>query len=361
MTLAIEEGKKGAGFVSPNPQVGCVILDRGGALLSVGFHARLGEAHAEVNALKAIQDPRSLEGATVYVTLEPCAHEGRTPSCAKNLAKLPIASVVFGLIDPNPLVAGQGAEILRAAGKEVEQFAELQEELEELSEIFFVNQKYDRPFVALKVASSLDGKIALADGSSQWITGESSREHVHHLRGCYDAVLAGAGTILKDDPRLNSRDPMFSKKNQKVVVLDPEGSCVSRLRDSKLLQVRDPYQVILITKPGIQVQVPVNHVEMTLNYELGGEGRFPLSEVLACLQSENIYSIFVEGGASTYASFLNAKLVDRLYVFIAPKIIGEGLSWTSNLAASKSIQDSISRVQVRRFNQDTLFTGRIFN
>jgi diaminohydroxyphosphoribosylaminopyrimidine deaminase/5-amino-6-(5-phosphoribosylamino)uracil reductase len=183
MKLAIEEAARGAGFVAPNPLVGCVILSRDGALIGRGHHERIGEGHAEVRALESVADVSQLNAAQVFVTLEPCAHQGRTPSCAEALAKLPIASVTYGLEDPNPLVAGKGAEILRAAGKTVQIFGGLKTELEEACEIFLMNMREKRAFVALKAAASLDGKIALPDGSSQWITGEESRAHVQSLRG----------------------------------------------------------------------------------------------------------------------------------------------------------------------------------
>lgn len=354
MQLAIEEGKKGVGFVSPNPMVGCVILSAQGALIGKGHHARVGEAHAEVNALNSVAEPSLLRGAHVYVTLEPCAHQGRTPSCAHALAQLPIASVVYGLIDPNPRVAGSGASVLRAAGKHTELFEGLRAELDELCEIFMTNVRKDRPFVALKVAASRDGMIARPGGIPQWITGEKSREHVQFLRGCYDAVVVGAGTFLIDNPRLNSRDLRFSQKRQRVVLLDPRGRCQSKLADSKLLKVRPPEDVVVVTGPGVTVSAPgVKHIDLDLD-----QGRIPLRALLHRLHQLDINSLLVEGGAETYAGFMREKLVDRVYVYVAPIDLPGGLSWSSELPISTFTQPgSLEHWRSARYGEDMLFTG----
>jgi diaminohydroxyphosphoribosylaminopyrimidine deaminase/5-amino-6-(5-phosphoribosylamino)uracil reductase len=355
MALAIEEGRKGAGFVSPNPLVGCVILSRDFELLGKGHHARHGEAHAEINALNSVADKAHLEGAHVYVTLEPCAHEGRTGSCARHLATLPIASVVYGLEDPNPLVSGRGVEILRQAGITVEWFRDFQPELEELAEHFLLNQRLRRPFVALKVASSLDGLVALGDGSSQWITGEAARSHVQYLRGCYDAVVTGRGTLEKDNPRMNSRDQRFHSKRQRLVVLDPEGRV--RFDGLRLLEVRSRGDIYWVTapeasgegNPGIaQLKIPLR------------EGHFDISVLLSELMSAGLHSIFVEAGPFTASSFLAAGKVDRLFAFLAPKLVGRGLSWTSGLEIPSLEQAlRLHSTRAQTFGEDLLVTGRL--
>lgn len=355
MALAIEQGRRGAGFVSPNPLVGCVILDREGRILSRGHHAKLGGPHAEAHALNEIEDPNRLDGAHVFVTLEPCAHEGRTPSCAKALAKLPIASVTYGLKDPNPLVSGQGAEILRAAGKRVEVFPGLQNELRELAEIFLTNMTAKRPFVAVKVASSLDGRIALRDGTSQWITGEDARARVQYLRGCYDAVLTGVGTFLRDNPRLNSRHPAFASKRQQIVLLDPTGRSFSTLKKSALLEVRAPEDIVIVTGPLGQSPPIGRHIEIP-----DADGAFDMPALLEALRGEGLHSLFVEAGAYTVASFLRARFADRLYLFMASKIMGEGLSWTSGLTlASLDHAIPLGYTRVENFGADFLLTGRL--
>ncbi len=355
MQLAIAEAKKGAGFVSPNPLVGCVILDSNRQFLASGYHARIGEAHAEVHALSQIQDMEKLKGAHLYVTLEPCAHVGRTPSCAKTLAQLPIESVTYGLKDPNPLVSGKGAEILRAAGIRTDLFVGLETELEELCEIFLLNMRKRRPFVALKVASTLDGKVAMTDGTSQWITGTSARTHVQTLRGIYDAVLVGAGTCLRDNPRLNSRDPRFLTSPQRLVILDPKGQTVEKLQESALYSVRQPENIFLVTGPSVVVDAPVRHFSMP-----APGGHFAIEAVLGRLYDEGMRSIFIEGGPYTYGSFLSQQLIDRVYLFLAPRILGEGLSWPQNFE-SKSLDVALGLENLRTelFGDDLLVTGRV--
>jgi diaminohydroxyphosphoribosylaminopyrimidine deaminase/5-amino-6-(5-phosphoribosylamino)uracil reductase len=327
MALAIEEGKKGAGFVSPNPLVGCVILDSRGQLLASGFHAQLGGNHAEAAAVKKISGNANLAGAQVFVTLEPCAHHGRTPPCAEMLAKLPIASVTYGLEDPNSQVSGKGAQILRDAGKKVELFPELKIELEELAEIFLVNQRLRRPFVAVKTAASLDGKIALEDGSSQWITGPEARESGSELRGHYDAVLTGAGTVVKDNPRMNSRAEMFANKPQKLVILDPQGQTVDQLAHLNVAKARASDDIFVVVKPGLNKK-PATARLLEVKMDDGG---FDLKALLQTLQDSGIHSLFVEAGGFTTGKFLQSGLMDRLYLYLAPKILGEGASWTSGL------------------------------
>lgn len=353
MLLAIEEGKKGAGFVSPNPLVGCVILDREHRLLAKGYHARLGDLHAETHALKQVDDPSRLEGAHVFVTLEPCAHEGRQPSCAKHLSKLPLASVTYGLRDPNPLVMGKGADILRTAGLAVHEFGELKPELEELAEIFLLNQRRKRPFVAMKVATSLDGKTALPDGQSQWITGPTARSRVQFLRGSHDAVLTGAGTVLRDRPRLNSRDPRFTQKRQRLVILDAEGQLGHQLAGLPLMEVRRAEDVLLLTGRRIVTGLPIEQVELALK-----EGEFDFQQVMVELRQRDIHSVFLEAGERTLSAFLKARLADRLYVFLAPKLLGQGLGWTSGLRLAGLDQAvELTHSRMESIGSDWLFSG----
>ncbi len=305
MRLAMKEALKGAPFVSPNPRVGCVILGSKGELLSTGYHKKFGEAHAEVEALKSLTFDQ-LKGAHVIVTLEPCAHEGKTPSCAQALARLPIKKVTFGLVDPNPLVAGQGAQILRAAGIEAEEYqGDLKVGLEETCEEFLWNQRYQKVFVALKVAQSLDGKIALANGESKWITGHESRQKVHELRAQYDAILVGKNTILIDNPSLNIRQPGIQKEN-KVVILDRSGEILKIKDQLKIFQVHKPENVIVSSCPDLET-------------------------VLKEIYHLGIRSILVEGGGQIYSSFISQGLVQRLHLFTAPIILGQGIGWTDKI------------------------------
>jgi len=252
MRIAILEGARGAPFVSPNPQVGCVILDSESRFLSSGYHEVYGGPHAEVNALRGLTEDE-LQGAHVVVTLEPCAHQGKTPSCAIELTKHKIAKVTYGLKDPNPVVSGKGAEILKNAHIQVNEYLaqetifqkEIKKDLEELAEIFLCNQIQKKPFVAVKLASSLDGQIALKNGQSQWITGEKSRLYNHYLRACYDALLVGGRTIQLDNPSLNVRYPGLKKQNR-VIVLDPKAAVLNRLEDFELAKIHKKENLLFV-------------------------------------------------------------------------------------------------------------------
>jgi len=354
MRIAIEQAARGAGFVSPNPLVGCAILDRHGELIGQGYHERVGLAHAEVNAVNSVRDPARLDGAHVFVTLEPCAHHGRTPPCAEFLAKLPIAAVTYGLEDPNPRVAGQGAAILRASGKTVAAFEGLQDELEDLAEAFLLNMRSGRPFVAVKVAASLDGRIALAGGASRWITGPPARAHVHHLRGCYDVVLTGAGTILKDDPRLDARVPRFASRPNRLVILDQRGELAGPGGQMAFVAGRSPDQIWLVT----QAKVAVPWARNLVIPVAGGD--FVLADLLSALWTEGLRSVFVEAGSRTVSSFLAAGLVDRLFVFLAPKLLGAGMGWTDGLKIPDMTSVPVAkRYGIQRVGEDLLISARL--
>ncbi|WP_374075894.1 bifunctional diaminohydroxyphosphoribosylaminopyrimidine deaminase/5-amino-6-(5-phosphoribosylamino)uracil reductase RibD [Bdellovibrio bacteriovorus] len=373
MKLAISEAYKGATRVSPNPLVGAVVLDSQGGFLSCGYHEFYGGPHAEVNALKNLSN-EELKDAHVFVTLEPCAHEGKTPSCAKMMAKLPLKKVTFGLIDPNPLVAGQGADILRQAGIEAEVFStpntseahDIKIRLEEVCEAFLWNFREKKVFVALKMASSLDGQVALRSGESQWITGPESREYVHYLRACYDAILVGKGTIDFDNPSLNIRHPEIDKKN-KVVVVDGEGELLHRFSDLKLSQVHAATDLFWCVAADLKEQVekalatmPLAPQIVYIKTNVGGD--LDLEDLLAQLYSKGIRSIMVEGGAFTASSFVNYHLVNRLYMFQAPIIMGSGgsRSWTETVRIS-AMKDKIhvNNPRYLTFGNDFMITGTL--
>lgn len=327
MKIAIQEAHLGAPFVSPNPKVGCVILDRDGKLLSKGYHKKYGGDHAEVEALKGLSN-QELQGAHVIVTLEPCAHEGQTPSCAKKLATLPIAKVTYGLVDPNPLVAGQGAQILETAGIEVLEYeGELKAELEEVCEEFLWNFRRKEVFVALKVAQTLDGKIALKNGESQWITGPESRQKVHELRAQYDAVLVGKNTVYKDNPSLNIRHPRIQKEN-KIVILDREASVVTRASSLKIFELHRPENIFVVVAKGTQVESDrARIVEAT-----------DLQEALRTLYKLGLRSLMVEGGGQVFSQFLHLSCVQRMHIFTAPIVVGQGIGWNTEMSLSSMEQ-----------------------
>lgn len=353
--MAISEAQKGLGFVSPNPPVGAIILDADGFLISSGYHKKFGGDHAEIEALKGLSDD-VLEGAQLYVTLEPCSHQGKTPPCAPRLAQKPFQKIVYGLQDPNPLVNGKGVQILKEAGKTVEQLSEVQDDLQDLAEIFLKNIQFKKPFVALKVATSLDGQMGLKTGESQWITNEKSREYAHYLRGVYDAVVIGRRTFLIDDPSLNVRHPQFTKKPNKVVVIDPDGGLAERLPQSKLFKTHDPKDIFHVVKKGVVQKSAVTLVETTYTDPSG----FDLDQLLGQLFAMGISSLLLEGGSFVYQSFLTQNKVDRIYQFQAPIILGSqtGLSWTQGFGVKTMAEKmKIARVKTQFFGTDILITG----
>lgn len=361
MKMAIDEAQKGWGHVKSNPLVGCVILDKENHLIASGYHPAYGKEHAEINAINMIKDKNLLDGATVYVTLEPCAHQGKTPSCAQTLSKLPLSKLVYGLVDPNPLVKGKGLAILEKAGIHTEKQEGLDEELEELSEIFLWNMRKKLPFVALKVATSLDGFIALSSGESRWITNEEARGYGHFLRAQYDAILVGSQTFLLDDPSLNVRHKSFPNHRNKVIILDSEGKSLEALTESKILDVHNPEDVFVVlpsSLEGLKSKLKVN----VLFGSISEDGGFVLSQLLRNLYEKGITSIYVEGGAKTYSSFLRSGDVQRVYQFIAPCILGakNTISWTKDLGIEEMAQKkSLKRVRHLSLGDNIFLTGQL--
>jgi diaminohydroxyphosphoribosylaminopyrimidine deaminase/5-amino-6-(5-phosphoribosylamino)uracil reductase len=318
MAQALRLAHEAIGLSDPNPRVGCVIAGEGWQ--AQGFTQRAGEAHAEVMALRAAQeaghDPR---GATAYVTLEPCAHHGRTPPCCDALVAAGLARVVVAVGDPNPLVAGQGIARLRAAGIRVDEGL-MAAQARELNIGFFSRQVRQRPWVRMKIAASLDGRTALENGVSQWITGEAARADGHAWRKRAGAVLTGMGTLLEDDPRLDVRLVPTAKQPLRVVV------------DSRL---ETPLGARLLAPPGevlIYGAVPHAEREAALRgagadiafYPESGRGKVDLPAMLADLAARGVNELHVEAGHKLNASLLKTGLVDELLVYLAPKLIGLG-------------------------------------
>lgn len=365
MNLAIQEAQKGLGWVSPNPAVGCVILDNKNCLLSKGYHKRYGGPHAEINALNGLSRD-SLTGARVFVTLEPCAHHGKTPPCAEALAGLPLQEVLFGIIDPNPLVQGKGADYIRSAGIKVTHFNHDPEALEKSCEHFLKNIRAKEPFVSLKIASSLDGKIALHNGLSQWITGEPARQTAHFLRATHDAILIGVSTFLIDDPSLSIRHPDFPDKPYRVLVLDPKGRGLEKLANSKLLNSHSPQQITWITGETTSTKVlsEIGIQSLQIPY-CDGADSLDLKILTKELWKIGVRSLLVEGGGVTLSAFIEQKIADRLYLFIAPLIIGEknGIGWSSNISAISKLTESISLSALNSYQEgkDLLLTARFLS
>lgn len=316
MSRCLQLARKGAGYVSPNPMVGSVLVVDN-RIVGEGFHQRFGGPHAEVNAIACVDGEALLPRSTLYVNLEPCSHHGKTPPCSDLIIQKKIPRVVVACRDPHKKVAGKGIAKLRKAGVEVIEGI-LEKEALKLNEAFVKSHVKNMPFVALKLAQTLDGKIATVTGRSKWITGKEARRHVHSLRSCYDAVLTGSATVLADDPRLTVRHTMG--RNPLRVVLDrtlqlPHTAKIFNGDAPTLLFTSvgssDTMKLDLLQKNGVEV-VHINEKRNGLDLE----------EVLSVLYAKGILSVFVEAGSRLSASLLRSMLVDKVYIYIAPKLFG---------------------------------------
>jgi len=298
------------GFTSPNPMVGAVVV-KNNKIIGQGYHRKAGLPHAEVIALN--KAGRMAYGATLYVNLEPCCHWGRTPPCVDRIIAAGIKRVVISVKDPNPLVNGRSIRKLKAAGIKVD-VGLMKEEGARINEVFFKAIKTQLPFVALKFAQSLDGKITYRGKDSKWITSGAARHRARLLRSFYDAVVVGVNTILVDNPYLDSS---LAGKEMTKVVLDPE------LRIRPDFNIFRRGKVIIVYRKGEKIPSSFGGSKTEFVSCSIKKREFVLKELLAKLFSRGIYSLFVEGGAFTLGSFLKQKVADKIYIFIAKKIIGE--------------------------------------
>lgn len=338
MQQALSIAEKGKGYVSPNPLVGCVIVSRNGVKIGEGYHKKFGEAHAEVNAVESVQDEETLKNATVYVTLEPCSHHGKTPPCAQLLAKLPISTVVVAMQDPNPSVNGKGILHLRNKGIEVE-VGVLKKEAEQLNEFFIHHQTFGRPFITLKIAQTADGYLAAADGESQWITGKKSRKLVHTWRAEYDAVLVGRTTVMVDNPSLTVRH--VSGRQPKRIVIDGPYELP---KDLNIFSDKFEEKTIILTwnKEASATDADPMLKVMQQNYFRGEiiqlskvDGHVDLRQAFKALGEQGITSVLVEGGQQLSSALIRQGLVDKLELFIAPKLLGAGTRSLINIGINK--------------------------
>lgn len=393
MKWALIVARRGAGFVAPNPMVGCVIVDGDHKFVSAGWHAKLGAAHAEADALDRFSlvrgKPENLAGCHIYVTLEPCAHEGRTGSCAKLLAPLKPASVTYAIKDPNPLVAGKGAKILSDAGvstvcladarawpafpeKPIEAAVQIDlvEEAEDLNEIFLWSMRNQGaealPFVTVKVASSLDGRVAMHSGESQWITGEQAREKGHRLRLEHDAVIVGRKTVETDNPSLNVRLEDISDHVNSVIVVDPKAKLLDRLIEFNIAKVRPTSRVFVCVQAGVANAEAVARGKekgfRVFESEGSKEGVVDLRMMLRKLREFGIASVYIEGGAGTVGPFIDHDLVNRLHVFMATSILGgKNASGWSDLCGVTKLESAwrLQRQRIKLIGQDLHITGRL--
>ena len=322
MRRAIALAQKGEGWTNPNPLVGAVIV-KNGKIIGEGYHEKYGGLHAERNALKHCCE--SPEGATMYVTLEPCCHHGKQPPCTEAILEAKIAKVIIGSKDPNPLVSGKGVKQLREAGVAVEEDF-LKEDCDAINDIFFHYIEEKRPLVALKYAMTADGKIAAADGASQWITGEKARAHVHRLRNRYAAILVGMGTVEKDDPMLTCRG-LENPSHPLRIVLDTKGRIPENSKLVKSAGSREQNGIPLWVatcdmepeKEQRLIQKGVTVVRLPKK-----EGKVSLPALMEKLYEAGIDSLLVEGGAEVNGSFLSEGLVDKVYAYIGGKLLGGG-------------------------------------
>ncbi len=356
MEMALELAQKAQGETSPNPLVGCVIVDAKGNIVGKGYHHKAGEPHAEINALAEAKE--LAYGATAYVTLEPCSHFGRTGPCCDALIRAGIKRVVAAAGDPNPQVAGQGFARLQAAGVEVAEGL-LEAEAYRQNEVFFHWIVTGMPFVVMKYAMTMDGKIATASGDSKWITGDEARKYAHYLRGIYDCILVGKNTVLKDDPELTCR--LVKGKNPLRIVLDTKLEIpltAKVLTDKQAPTMVVAAQNIVATKvntfselTGVEVlQVPME------------KNKLSLRALLAELSKRKLTSILVEGGSQVHGAFLDENLVQRVYAFIAPKIIGgaQSLPPIGGFGKGKIAESLVLREKnIQYLDQDILITGRV--
>lgn len=319
MRLALELAAKGRGRVEPNPMVGCVIV-RNRRIVSHGYHHRFGGPHAERDALRGLGD--IARGATAYVTLEPCNHTGKTPPCTDALIKARIGRVVVAMKDPNPLVAGRGLRRLRAGGIRVDAGL-MREESQALNAPFIVYHKLQRPYVILKWAQSIDGKIATRTGDSQWITSVQSRRAGHAIRARSDAVIVGVGTIIADDPDLTAR-LVKPKRIAARVVLDPTLRTPPAARVVKT--AKQTPTILVAARPASAAArrkaAMLERAGCEILHIRAGRSGIILEHLLSCLHARGMTNLMVEGGGKTLGAFVEAGFTDEAFIFVAPRLIG---------------------------------------
>lgn len=356
---AMELAQRGEGYVNPNPMVGALIVSDG-QVIAQGYHARYGDLHAERNAFRDA-DSRGVgcEGAEMFVTLEPCCHHGKQPPCTDAIIEHHIRRVVVGLLDPNPLVAGKGISQLREAGIEVEmieQDSPLALEMKYQNRVFLSFITRHIPWVAMKYAMTLDGKICTHTGDSRWVSGEESRQYVHHLRHRFKAILCGIGTVLADDPMLNTRiADMPEARNPIRIVLDRHLRIPT---DSKL--VTTALQIPLIV-------VHENDADNTKLQALHEAGVVTwccktLREMLEKAAKERIDGILLEGGGTINEAFLSEGLIDEVYAFIAPKLIGGAEAKTPVEGRGIELMGNalrLERTEIKQLGEDVLVHGLV--
>jgi diaminohydroxyphosphoribosylaminopyrimidine deaminase / 5-amino-6-(5-phosphoribosylamino)uracil reductase len=357
MRRALELAARARHLTSPNPMVGAIVLDRSGEFAGEGFHARAGEPHAERLALE--RAGARARGGTLYVSLEPCSHQGRTPPCADAVVAAGISRVVVAMVDPDPRVAGQGISRMREAGISVEVGLE-EKEARRLNRFYVKHRTTGLPWVTARFGTSLDGKIATATGESRWITSEAARLESHRLRQEHDAILVGAGTVVADDPELTNRLPEAARQPLRVVLdstlrISPKAKVLTGLETSPTLVVTTAH-----AKEKAVAELRRSGAEVVAVGATGPEQRTDLRQLLQLLGDRGILSVLVEGGAEVNGAFFDDHLVDGVVAFLAPLIIGgkEAPSAVGGRGA-QTLADAfrLTGLEVARIGDDLMISG----
>jgi diaminohydroxyphosphoribosylaminopyrimidine deaminase/5-amino-6-(5-phosphoribosylamino)uracil reductase len=352
MNRALHMAEKGRGRTSPNPMVGAVLVRRG-KVVGEGYHARAGEPHAEIVAIRNAGE--KAKGATLYLNLEPCTHYGKTPPCVPAVIEAGVKKVIVGIEDPNPLVKGRGVARLKQAGLDVK-VGVLEKECHRLNEAFCKYIVQHEPFIILKMAATLDGKLATRNGESQWITGETSRRFVHRLRNQVDGVVVGVGTVLKDDPMLTARirggrDPYRIVFDSRLRI--PESAKVVNLSPSRTIvattEMAPQNKIERLREKGVQILISQSK-----------SGKVDLKSSLLKLGEMGMMSLLVEGGSQINGAFLDQGLINKIFLFLSPKLMGDplapGIFSGAGVALLKEAI-SIKDLKVRKIGEDILLEG----
>lgn len=356
MRLALKEARKGMGRTSPNPCVGAVIV-KNGQVVAKGFHKKAGSPHAEINAIRNASE--SLVGATIYVTLEPCSHTGKTPPCSRAILEAGFSRVVVGMTDPNPLVNGGGIKVLRSQGIEVESGV-LEQECKELNYPFIKHITQGVPWTIMKAGVSLDGRLNYQHGYSGWITGEQSVHEVHKLRNRVDAILVGRNTVEIDNPSLTTRLSRGVSKDPIRIILDSD---LSTSLSSKVyhLDSEAPTWVICAADAPKDKRVEFQNLGIRLIAIDRAEKGLDLRLLLKELGKKNICSVLVEGGASLHGAFLREKLFDYAHLFYAPLFAGDqGVPLVEGYhVQERNVAPRLVHITHKRLGDDILISGRL--
>ncbi|MGD0336454.1 MAG: bifunctional diaminohydroxyphosphoribosylaminopyrimidine deaminase/5-amino-6-(5-phosphoribosylamino)uracil reductase RibD [Candidatus Omnitrophota bacterium] len=354
MRIAMRLAQKARGMTSPNPIVGALVV-KNGKIIGKGYHKKAGLPHAEVIALD--EAGKKAKRATLYVTLEPCAHFGRTPPCVEKIVASEIKKVVVGMVDPNPLNNGKGLDILKRSGIKVE-VGILEDELRRMNEAFIKYITKKEPFITVKVAESLDGKIASRTGDSKWITSDKSRACAHRMRRNYDAIMVGVNTVLRDNPRL---DTWFSRKHPVKIVVDSQ---LSTPQDANIFSGAGPAIIVtLAAAPGQETENKKILSEKAKVLEVREKaGQVNLKDMLKKLARLEITNILVEGGGTLNGSLFDEGLVDKVMFFISPRIIG-GKDAVSAVMGKGAVRVDralkLKNISLRRIGEDFLVEGYV--